>query len=220
MRVRLIPARAGKTRSRAAGAAYSAAHPRAGGENFGSIRKARSGRGSSPRGRGKLLRLPCGRPGCGLIPARAGKTAPGTPRRLTATAHPRAGGENPKPGGWGRIFRGSSPRGRGKLRLDQEGPKRTRLIPARAGKTVAAALRAAWLRAHPRAGGENCAGDAEAVDSDGSSPRGRGKRLPARRSRTRRGLIPARAGKTDKDGTGTCTNEAHPRAGGENACVR
>ena len=73
-RVRLIPARAGKTGSWSNSTPASWAHPRAGGENdvLHSIR--RRSRGSSPSGRGKLVKadhdLVSGR----LIPARAGKT--------------------------------------------------------------------------------------------------------------------------------------------------
>ena len=73
-RVRLIPARAGKTFGLLSSFARVAAHPRAGGENSGAGVSVTVGAGSSPRGRGKPLR---GLPNLGgerLIPARAGKT--------------------------------------------------------------------------------------------------------------------------------------------------
>ena len=73
--VRLIPARAGKTRGSCSGRAGRSAHPRACGENMMTSAARRNCSGSSPRVRGKL---PRGRNSIrkpGLIPARAGKTA-------------------------------------------------------------------------------------------------------------------------------------------------
>ena len=51
-------------------------------------------------------------------------------------------------------------------------------------------------RAHPRAGGENDDRGKAVVADNGSSPRGRGKRILVRLSSLVAGLIPARAGKT------------------------
>ena len=70
--------------------------------------------------------------------------------------------------------------------------------------------------AHPRAGGENDPYEAFTRMSEGSSPRGRGKRSsPVPRPRCAR-LIPARAGKTSPRRTRRVARWAHPRAGGEN----
>ena len=71
---RLIPAWAGKTRSRTGLRGCWAAHPRVGGENSPKCRMWVTSGGSSPRGRGKrTVPLPhLG--GAGLIPAWAGKT--------------------------------------------------------------------------------------------------------------------------------------------------
>ena len=92
--VRLIPARAGKTRAGHRGTVRSRAHPRACGENCTPRRGGRAGNGSSPRVRGKQTpyrrRLDAGR----LIPARAGKTGPAHAACSPARAHPRACGEN------------------------------------------------------------------------------------------------------------------------------
>ena len=70
----LIPARAGKTGDVPSHRKVRRAHPRAGGENLRAAGLRAVVVGSSPRGRGKLLRHP--RCDCthGLIPARAGKT--------------------------------------------------------------------------------------------------------------------------------------------------
>ena len=70
----LIPARAGKTRSRAKPSSEYRAHPRAGGENTAQKHFRRLKHGSSPRGRGKLFPAIASRADEGLIPARAGKT--------------------------------------------------------------------------------------------------------------------------------------------------
>ena len=71
----LIPAWAGKTRSRLCWTPSSRAHPRVGGENSQSSSEIRRRVGSSPRGRGKLQHGRVGHDGGGLIPAWAGKTA-------------------------------------------------------------------------------------------------------------------------------------------------
>ena len=73
-RVRLIPARAGKTSSGASKHPSTWAHPRAGGENRMRVSNRTATDGSSPRGRGKPPgHLVLGQPHR-LIPARAGKT--------------------------------------------------------------------------------------------------------------------------------------------------
>ena len=73
-RRRLIPAHAGKTSVSRRSAASPWAHPRSRGENLHACIPTDYQPGSSSLTRGKLWRLPCGLPGCGLIPAHAGKT--------------------------------------------------------------------------------------------------------------------------------------------------
>ena len=179
-RVRLIPARAGKTPRSKMRPPWRPAHPRAGGENATTPMKSVRAGGSSPRGRGK--------PKAGfdlsfsrrLIPARAGKTVYLTSKRPLRAAHPRAGGENPVECSTGRPHLGSSPRGRGKLatraRAAGRARPRGRLIPARAGKTSSRSRPDTRRRAHPRAGGENRRARSSTPAAPGSSPRGRGKR--------------------------------------------
>ena len=70
-----------------------------------------------------------------LIPARAGKTAESARDVALHEAHPRAGGENLVLRRLDAVERGSSPRGRGKLGCGRRLGLRSRLIPARAGKT-------------------------------------------------------------------------------------
>ena len=193
---RLIPARAGKTRT--SGRPYCSpwAHPRAGGENISCHESDTLAGGSSPRGRGKQWRARTWQPSDRLIPARAGKTF---------------GLEEDSA-----LVDGSSPRGRGKPLIAAGVPLPVGLIPARAGKTSSpqATTTATW--AHPRAGGENVNAVGEQLGPAGSSPRGRGKLRDRRRSRRHPGLIPARAGKTGGWRAVGHGGAAHPRAGGEN----
>ena len=192
----LIPARAGKTRTRTSSICPSRAHPRAGGENAIIFPIVSAASGSSPRGRGKLLPVREGAAVGRLIPARAGKTPPPRPPRPPPAAHPRAGGENSGLVGASLCEWGSSPRGRGKQPRLGLIPVDMRLIPARAGKTFARSIRSTSLRAHPRAGGENVVLRQLSGVQAGSSPRGRGKQGDSLAAWRR--------------------SMAHPRAGGEN----
>ena len=153
-------------------------------------------RGSSPRGRGKLLHLIAARLLIRLIPARAGKTARPPAPSFACPAHPRAGRENVNAWQIASHTGGSSPRGRGKPTGTPLRPIGRRLIPARAGKTAAGGQDARRSRAHPRAGGENGPLPADGMELDGSSPRGRGKRRRPQFQHPPPRLIPARAGKT------------------------
>ena len=126
------------------------------------------------------------------------------------------GGENFSRRRPGQRFRGSSPRGRGKLAdqgltLDGLG-----LIPAWAGKTGGRCPCLTLWRAHPRVGGENFSRPKVTPLLPGSSPRGRGKPSERIHALLEDRLIPAWAGKTEMDATVTDTRQAHPRVGGEN----
>ena len=92
----LIPAWAGKTGVGSSVSAGLAAHPRVGGENRQATGARELPAGSSPRGRGKLLRRDYRRVLHGLIPAWAGKTASPASSWTARRAHPRVGGENSK----------------------------------------------------------------------------------------------------------------------------
>ena len=72
------------------------------------------------------------------------------------------------------------------------------------------------MTAHPRSRGENSRSRRGARGASGSSPLTRGKLpLPCPRS-ARSGLIPAHAGKTDRDAPRGRRLRAHPRSRGEN----
>ena len=132
---RLIPAHAGKTRSRRRNAPGRKAHPRSRGENRSLLTDLISPSGSSPLTRGKLVPVLHYLPLKGLIPAHAGKTwtrgSAGAPRR----AHPRSRGENQGHRIFDRSDNGSSPLTRGKRSARAGLRSWRRLIPAHAGKT-------------------------------------------------------------------------------------
>ena len=86
--------------------------------------------GSSPRGRGKQYVAGFASWACGLIPARAGKTARATHAASSCSAHPRAGGENGTTFAVNWVAKGSSPRGRGKLGTALNADRPHGLIPA------------------------------------------------------------------------------------------
>ena len=176
-------------------------------------------RGSSPRGRGKPCDYSLSAGSSGLIPAWAGKTRRSVQARYTPRAHPRVGGENITILSPAWPSTGSSPRGRGKQNLLEQGPRHDRLIPAWAGKTRPKASATTSATAHPRVGGENTVSAEPTGRLEGSSPRGRGKpRLGIEPSFITR-LIPAWAGKTTRRLTGPRLSGAHPRVGGENHAI-
>ena len=172
--------------------------------------------GSSPLTRGKHDARRLEAFGHGLIPAHAGKTLDERPSFGETAAHPRSRGENcwilpDAPG-----MAGSSPLTRGKRSPGARVGITPRLIPAHAGKTIAARSKGSGRGAHPRSRGENTAAGLPASGAGGSSPLTRGKRdgpisigPPVR-------LIPAHAGKTRLRASWAWRTLAHPRSRGEN----
>ena len=214
--VRLIPAHAGKTDHGATGGARSGAHPRSRGENAFQAAKKVAARGSSPLTRGKPppgQRRPHGR---GLIPAHAGKTNAGAAFCRAVRAHPRSRGENGKASAVDLSAMGSSPLTRGKPAAKRASMLTGGLIPAHAGKTGGGPRRGRGAWAHPRSRGENCCAALIAASVRGSSPLTRGKQPYAHHNNSRRGLIPAHAGKTHETPTKKGSSGAHPRSRGEN----
>ena len=152
-------------------------------------------------------------------------------------AHPRAGGENLSVSAMKRQPPGSSPRGRGKLAHAYASNTPSRLIPARAGKTLSLSFCVGTGRAHPRSRGENgpCADSAGRRGAHprsrgenhtrahpryrviGSSPLTRGKRPRAALTPQAGRLIPAHAGKTVCYCAAWTGRRAHPRSRGENS---
>ena len=174
---RLIPARAGKTRTSPALTRREQAHPRSRGENWRAGLRHIYCPGSSPLARGKQSpRYARGRR-IGLIPARAGKTSGSRATAVRRAAHPRSRGENFPACLRRKSSCGSSPLARGKRVRAGRRRGRGRLIPARAGKT--GYRRRTWGRApaHPRSRGENLMVTTPPRMQIGSSPLARGKRF-------------------------------------------
>ena len=195
-RQRLIPAHAGKTFGSDLRSSVAGAHPRSRGENIQTCVQVAADMGSSPLTRGKRSQPRGIAERDGLIPAHAGKTGRAGDSRRCQTAHPRSRGENLQRDVEAPLRQGSSPLTRGKPphgRLQRRGG---RLIPAHAGKTIAAHSRAPGAQAHPRSRGENPRTAASAGYCVGSSPLTRGKPRSAVQDHESDGLIPAHAGKT------------------------
>ena len=214
--MRLIPARAGKTRLPRHPLTQPRAHPRACGENTAASIASPAIGGSSPRVRGKPGRGGLSGALVRLIPARAGKTTHYVLFTQYRWAHPRACGENEGALRDALARRGSSPRVRGKLPRRRGAAAPHRLIPACAGKTPPSPRRSASPGAHPRVCGENSIGEGRSLLDEGSSPRVRGKPIKPSPPPWGRRLIPACAGKTCRRAVSMTAPRAHPRVCGEN----
>ena len=137
MRVRLIPAHAGKTSRTGDAAKTLGAHPRSRGENNRRDEHGPCHEGSSPLTRGKPTGSQAEALDRRLIPAHAGKTARCRWAHLARPAHPRSRGENAAFMTFSFAVLGSSPLTRGKPAPMSPRAAGQRLIPAHAGKTRA-----------------------------------------------------------------------------------
>ena len=236
----LIPARAGRTRAAGGEKLPAGAHPRSRGADDDRDPYWKGESGSSPLARGGRCCGFLGRSGCGLIPARAGRTALRRQRPSPSRAHPRSRGADAAWPTGSRTERGSSPLARG-------GPDQTAfevqyrgLIPARAGRTqgVERTCRVVGLiparagrtqrwdpcrpheGAHPRSRGADITAAIALATVWGSSSLARGGlgRLPPLSHAA--GLIPARAGRTLVLCLSMNSTRAHPRSRGADASAR
>ena len=150
----ITPAWAGKSRTLCGSSDCQWDHPRVGGEKMVSCRSGTKGRGSPPRGRGKvqMKQFIVHKPG--ITPAWAGKSRICKPACPRPEDHPRVGGEKFSGRRGQAAGPGSPPRGRGKAcchaQLDNQG----RITPAWAGKRTVAPAGRHPDRDHPRVGGE------------------------------------------------------------------
>ena len=193
---RIIPARAGFTRTRGRRPGGGSDHPRSRGVYRLEVSPPRLPLGSSPLARGLPRACEPPHPRRRIIPARAGFT----PQRRKALGlfrdHPRSRGvyfRLPyRPCGNG----GSSPLARGLHDRDGAARGRGRIIPARAGFTPKTATRARKVPDHPRSRGVYISARDRRSIGGGSSPLARG--LPSRAPTVPpgAGIIPARAGFT------------------------
>ncbi len=112
---------------------------------------------------------------------------------------------------------GSSPRVRGTPGDGDRGPRRARFIPACAGNAPLDERVHDAAPVHPRVCGERSPSLPSVCPGTGSSPRVRGTRGRAERSRTRQRFIPACAGNARWSADGSAARSVHPRVCGERA---
>ena len=136
-RSRLIPARAGNTTDKSTFEMCAAAHPRSRGEHWLVHLRVVVSCGSSPLARGTHEYNPRYVSHIRLIPARAGNTAFVSMSRLITSAHPRSRGEHLVGSSSVGLGCGSSPLARGTHAKYDVATCNHRLIPARAGNTLA-----------------------------------------------------------------------------------
>ena len=133
--------------------------------------------GSSPRGRGTEMATNARNTPLRFIPAWAGNSSKMGAKANEKAVHPRVGGEQRRACTQRQVTPGSSPRGRGTAANDNVLANFARFIPAWAGNSSTFSIRPEPRSVHPRVGGEQPIGQNAAVNSDGSSPRGRGTGL-------------------------------------------
>ena len=190
----IIPARAGFTTGGRTSWTSRTDHPRSRGVYSRFAFRFRVFVGSSPLARG-LLRVGGGMGGRrGIIPARAGFTAAGCPRRGPSPDHPRSRGVYVRPAARPVAWAGSSPLARG-LRSSartSRGPRSD----------------------HPRSRGVYVPPATRRVGAFGSSPLARGLRDHETRRGKEARIIPARAGFTPTTSRSTGGSPDHPRSRG------
>ena len=172
--VGIIPARAGFTTCSPRSQCRCQDHPRSRGVYRASNHESRIPRGSSPLARGLLGQVNIGLDGGRIIPARAGFTGLRCPSLWYWRDHPRSRGvyiiatlATVEAGG-------SSPLARGLPSLWSISAMAGRIIPARAGFTIAYAIGTAANADHPRSRGVYADGPSPLCVCQGSSPLARG----------------------------------------------
>ena len=149
-----------------------------------------------------------------IIPARAGFTSGGGPRRQPPPDHPRSRGVYSTI-----LFRllrglGSSPLARGLLSGPEKVDSAAGIIPARAGFTPTGGVRGRGRRDHPRSRGVYAYIPMRMTVWAGSSPLARGLPTLVDCLDGPERIIPARAGFTGRRGRGRVPTLDHPRSRG------
>ena len=171
-------------------------------------------RGSSPLARGLHRLVAVHEDRSGIIPARAGFTPPSRRSARPCRDHPRSRGVYSWPPRRPSGLSGSSPLARGLPPAAPRVGQRQRIIPARAGFTVAKAVADAAPQDHPRSRGVYHPRASGVGGLVGSSPLARGLRSPCRHCRPSPGIIPARAGFTSSWPCRSWSPGDHPRSRG------
>ena len=178
----------------------------------------RGRRGSSPLARGLQTGAPNAALQAGIIPARAGFTrgrATGTPGRRD---HPRSRGVYGLAPSTDPMRRGSSPLARGLPARWVRVSTARGIIPARAGFTLPGRVARPFRADHPRSRGVYPDLASVILTGRGSSPLARGLPGPWSPIRSRRRIIPARAGFTPDPPRTSAARQDHPRSRGVYGC--
>ena len=172
---RITPAHAGKSQFPGPSPALPRDHPRACGEKTFKTYELDVSRGSPPRMRGKASGQHGADFAAGITPAYAGKSWLPESQSQPSRDHPRVCGEKAQLPQWSLNRLGSPPRMRGKACCWPSLPRRDRITPAYAGKSLFRPRRrpAAWD--HPRVCGEKKKSGGSITSKTGSPPRMRGK---------------------------------------------
>ena len=152
-----------------------------------------------------------------IIPARAGSTRARSSSPCLRWDHPRSRGEHLRWPDGDRSPSGSSPLARGALEPVQDRVHRMRIIPARAGSTLARSPTPSVTPDHPRSRGEHASRRFGNRVASGSSPLARGAPLEAVECGGEFRIIPARAGSTRCSRSHRSCHPDHPRSRGEHA---
>ena len=215
MRLRSIPACAGKPRHPRSRGCRRWVHPRVCGEAASAGVICAKSEGPSPRVRGSPRQADDAHVRAGSIPACAGKPISNRFLFILCGVHPRVCGEAAAAGSAAESKRGPSPRVRGSRRVDDRRPQRGGSIPACAGKPRTPVFSASTNRVHPRVCGEACPPRIVATMATGPSPRVRGSRRMFDSFRLGAGSIPACAGKPGPRWRACPGDRVHPRVCGE-----
>ena len=213
-RLRIIPARAGFTRSSAGARRRPQDHPRSRGVYSQSRHPRLRRRGSSPLARGLRWEWFSRTWARRIIPARAGFTWAGPLSGGGVGDHPRSRGVYT-----GRIYQvvapaGSSPLARGLRTVTIPPSLVPGIIPARAGFTSWPRRGSTPTADHPRSRGVYPISTSTPTSPSGSSPLARGLLLQGGDQAAQVGIIPARAGFTPPGGTRLRARPDHPRSRG------
>ncbi len=171
--------------------------------------------GLSPLARGTLTtRLPVVS-SMRFIPAGAGNTSGLSLRIMQSPVYPRWRGEHLARPRTNNTASGLSPLARGTRRQCQATRVAKRFIPAGAGNTSLAVVRAGWDAVYPRWRGEHVFWSIWPEPRFGLSPLARGTRNRTRKSLAGNRFIPAGAGNTSRDRFSVSLVTVYPRWRGE-----
>ena len=211
----IIPAGAGRSVIIVRRALIARDHPRGCGEKPDGVTHLDSSLGSSPRVRGEvsfgflLFAL------SGIIPAGAGRSAPGSSPPFVPRDHPRGCGEKVCEADGVEHQLGSSPRVRGEGTVLLKVALGRGIIPAGAGRRWSGAKGRGRDGDHPRGCGEKVSIPLDVLMLWGSSPRVRGEDDGGGDEGGVKGIIPAGAGRSSAEPGLRARYWDHPRGCGE-----